>query len=72
MASDLTLPGQRRPGRPRSGVTVYPVTVMLPKAMKAWGMARPEGLSALVRRLLRQEMLQELQEELQEEQRTSS
>jgi len=45
----------RKPGRPARGTTVEKHTVMLPPDLHVWAMQHPEGLSALVRRLLREE-----------------
>jgi hypothetical protein len=51
------MPGQprRKPGRPKRGNTVRKSTVMLPQCLHDWAMEQPEGLSALVRRLLSDE-----------------
>jgi hypothetical protein len=52
--STLSKIHKSKAGRPKSLQDGDTVTILLEKEMAAWGKARPEGLSALIRRLLRE------------------
>ena len=55
MMDDASSLPPRRPGRPKSGVRVRKITVMLTPEQHDWAMAQPEGLSGVLRRLITEE-----------------